>query len=152
MVVEHTFVTTMEAPEALNAASSVLQSFGFQAMPQSAFQMNGAWSAVEVQRGTARFRRGRGIRDWPQKIRVEWDRGKVEVAASIAPPARGRLDSNPSRLSGKEAVLVQQLLITISHTVELLLVHRLPAEQAQAAWAQLERELDEQAKRPDAAV
>lgn len=147
MLVEHTFVTTLDAPEAMTEASRLLQQFGFVAKAQTGFQIGGVWNALEVARGAAKFRYRKGVVEWPQNVRVEWDRGRVDVAAAITPPPRGRLDSNPSRLGKKEAARVQQLLVAIAQSLEMLLAQRLPSEQAAVLWAEAERQIEEQARR-----
>ena len=103
MVVEHTFVTTLEAPEAMRAVGTMLAELGFVAEVQNAFAMETAWNAIELRRGAAKSRRGRGLLQWPQQVRVEWDRGRVEVAVAIHPPPRGRLDTNATKLGKKQS-------------------------------------------------
>ena len=68
MVVEHTFITTMEAADALATAGRALVSEGF-----------------EVQQASDRAltaRRVSGSR-FPGRVHLEWDRGRVNVAVSI---------------------------------------------------------------------
>lgn len=145
MVVEHTFLTTLEAADALREAISLLQQFGFAAKPDQAFQMDARWNALEVQRGSAKTRRGTSLRERPQQVRLDWDRGRVAVAASLTPPARGRLDMNAAKLRKAEAAYAEQLLMSIARALELLLVQREAPEQAAAEWMRVERELQEKA-------
>ena len=148
MVVEHTFVTTLEAPQTMGAAATLLQTFGFTAEAESGFQVgSGAWDALEVRRGKKRARRYGVLRDWPQRVRLEWDRGRVSVAMSITPPPRGRLDSNAAKLSKKETAKAERLLLAVVTSLENLLAGMLPQPAAEAQWIELERELEEQARR-----
>jgi hypothetical protein len=147
MVVEHTFVTTLEAPVALRAASVLLGQFGFAAQAQTVFQMEGDWNTLEMHRGVTKYRRSRGVRHWPQQVRLEWDRGRVDVAVSITPPSRGRFDSNSGKLRKKENAAVQQLLLSIAQALELLLASKVPAEQAENVLRQLDLQLEEDARR-----
>ena len=147
MVVEHTFVTTMEGPEALGHATSFLESFGFVAEAQRAFQLGGTWNAVEMRRGKAKSGRNLPIRDWPQHVRVEWDRGKVDVATSVTPPTRSGWDTRSGKMNTKDAAIVQQLLVTIASSLELLLTTHTRPEDARAELTRLDGELDERARR-----
>ena len=147
MVVEHTFVTTLEAPDALRSVSSMLHDLGFVADAQNAFTVEQSWNAVELRRGNAKSRRGKGILQWPQQVRVEWDRGRVDVAVAVHPPPRGRLDSNVTKISKKQNALVEQWLMALAQSIELLLAQQLPPSQAQANLVLLEQDLNEQARR-----
>ena len=143
MVVEHTFVTTLEAPEAMRAVGTMLAELGFVAEVQNAFAMETAWNAIELRRGAAKSRRGRGLLQWPQQVRVEWDRGRVEVAVAIHPPPRGRLDTNATKLGKKQSAAVEQWMVTLAQAIESLLGHKLPQPEAQAGLVRLEQELAE---------
>ena len=76
MLVEHKFVTTAEQEAAFQAVEMFLTEIGF---------------GVEYRSGPAlRFRRGREKAhpkyspvEWPQAVHVEFDRGRVSVAASL---------------------------------------------------------------------
>src|SRR3712207_6576985 len=91
MVVEHVFVTTLEAPDALTRASEFLAAGGFVVQEQKAFPLGG-WNAVEVTRGKSNAARAKSVEELPQRVRVEWDRGRVTVAAYIQ--AFGRASFN----------------------------------------------------------
>src|SRR5438094_827837 len=77
----------MEAHQALSAASSMLQSAGFSVNNNAAFQMGG-WSDLELRRGKTSETRAKDVTQCPQQVRIEWDRGRVNVAASVTPHAR----------------------------------------------------------------
>jgi hypothetical protein len=150
MVVEHTFITTMEAPEALRAASEFLQASGFVAKADGAFQIDGSWPALEMSRGSVKLTRS-GIRDWPQQVRVEWDRGKVEVAASVMPPRRGRswnvslTGTSDVRVSKRDDATMRDMLTKLATALELLLAQR-SLDEAAAHWSEIELRLEAEAK------
>lgn len=151
MVVEHSFVTTLDAPDALRTAADFLRTFGFEAQTETAFALDQQWKALEVHRGVLKGRKSRAVNEWPQMVRVEWDRGKVDVAASMSVPSR-RASWNVelgagSRATKKDERLMQQMLVLIARTLELLLAQRLPPEQARVEWEQLEARYREQAAR-----
>ncbi|HEY2586650.1 MAG TPA: hypothetical protein VGI81_12875 [Tepidisphaeraceae bacterium] len=147
MVVEHTFVTTMEAPQTMSAAAQFLQEFGFVADGQRAFALGGTWDALEVRRGRARRGKRYAIRDWPQQVRLEWDRGRVDVAASATPPPTGNFDTRwGDKLRKDESASVQELLFTVARSLELLLGARQP-DQARAELQAIDRRLIERADR-----
>jgi hypothetical protein len=146
MLVEHTFVTTMDAPEAMTAASNFLQEFGFALDGERGFAIGGTWDALEMRRGTPKSRYRGAIHNWPQQVRLEWDRGRVDVAATARPPMRGRLDYSGANLRKKEAAVVQELLVSLARSLEFLLAARSP-DQARAAYEPLDRQLAEKAAR-----
>ena len=139
MVVEHSFITTLEANDALAAASQLLQAFGFFPDPQNTY-LPGAGAhtgltgdglqSLQLSRGSADRMTGRGIADWPQQVHLRWDRGKVEVAASITPPAYTRswnvslTGSTTVKPHAAETALMQEYLMALATSVELLLAHR----------------------------
>ena len=147
MLVEHTFVTTMDAPDAMRQAAEFLGEFGFVAQADRAFQMGQTWNALEVRRGSTRRRWRSPMRDWPQQVRVEWDRGRVGVAASMSPPPRGRLDTSAGNVRRRDRLAVEQTLVTLARSIELLLVPGGSADQARAAWGPCEQQLIDQSAR-----
>jgi hypothetical protein len=147
MVVEHTFVTTMAAAETMSTAAHFLQEFGFVAEGQQAFAMEGGvWDSLEVRRGVPKRGNRPRIREWPQQVRLEWDRGRVEVAASAMPPPRGTLDSRGDSIRKKEMPLVQDMLTGVARALELLLVARQP-DRARAELAAVDQRLSEISQR-----
>ncbi len=75
MIVEHAFITTMEQDEALSAAWSVLEALHFR-------RDDGPAGTLVARRGK-RKPNARRVLHSPQTVRVEYDRGRVTVAASI---------------------------------------------------------------------
>jgi hypothetical protein len=129
MVVEHTFITTMEASDALRQAADFLGQRGFVASRQDAFSMDaGNWTSLEVRRGKPDPRNARRLLDFPQMVRLEFDRGRVSVAVSIMDMR------NRSKAS-------QALLVAIANSLEALLERRVAPEQAGARWDAVEVQL-----------
>jgi hypothetical protein len=145
VLVEHTFVTTLPPAETFGAAAMFLQQRGFVALPQEQFPVGPhAWNALEVRRGVANPARAKTVLDLPQHVRLGWDRGRVEVAASVTPKPRGSGKSfvptgfaTSGDWGGSKAQdpAIGQLLLTIARCLELLLAHR-NGEQAAAEWDQ----------------
>lgn len=75
MVVEHSFVTVLDRERALERAAVFLDAIGFQ--PQ---QREQAW--LSMRRGK-RSPHPRDLATLPQSVRLEFDRGRVTVAAGI---------------------------------------------------------------------
>src|SRR3954453_1751804 len=115
MVVEHTFVTTMLAPEALTAASGLLASRGFVAIGDRAFALDGGWNCLEMTRGKKNAARSKTILDLPQQVRIEFDRGRISMAASLTAWNRGTREQIPGELRTRSAKnphpLQQELLL-----------------------------------------
>jgi hypothetical protein len=88
MVIEHTFVTTLEPNDTMRAAAEYLSARGFtRADPAAGFDVSGqpqAWTSLEMRRGKKKAARARNVLQLPQTVRLEWDRGRVNVALAIA--------------------------------------------------------------------
>jgi len=114
MLVEHTFVTTLEAGPAVRLACEFLQSAGF--------RLEGVASdGVQAVRGRKRPNT-RKIRLLPQSVKLVYDRGRVNVAAAITP--RG----------GKDKPVHADLMTALVRGLEHLLAGGEPLEQVAAAW------------------
>ena len=127
MLVEHVFVTTKEAPEALSAALGFLQRLGFAV--QSRTQ-----TGLEVQRGLGKPARAKRISDLPQRARLEFDRGRVTLAASV-------------REHRKAERLHAEMLTALAEGLELLLAQGRPEEEACLRWDQVDAEIVARAAR-----
>ena len=156
MVIEHIFITTMESPEALTAASNLLREGGFAVLNNGAFQMGG-WTDLEVNRGKKNVARAKDVTECPQQVRLEWDRGRVTVAASITTRPRhtkafawsrkiGGVAFPPSKVPKKERAYAD-LLTVITRSVELLLAQRRSQEEARREWAAVETQMKADSRR-----
>src|ERR1041385_7975041 len=151
MLVEHTFVTTLDAQAALSAAADLLTSRGFVAQKSAAFQMGGGWNDVEFDRGRTNAARAKSMLELPHHVRMEFDRGRISLAASISLQSwaerQYRLGVS-SRYAGKRNEAFQQeLLLAIIEALELLLVARQPPKQCTARLDHVEIQILDVARR-----
>lgn len=161
MVIEHTFITTLEAEHALGTVAQFLVDRGFAVQPQTAFAPIGvgggmigqAPRVLELTRGKTNPARAKGIDDLPQRVRVEWDRGRVSIAASVAPKNEKTVRKTPVLVGPESADLATLraagvmgcLLLTITQVTEILLAYHNP-QQAVATWNLLEAGLARRAE------
>jgi hypothetical protein len=128
VVVEHNFVTTLPRDQALGRASAFLSRGGFAAQTQTAFALDQtAWTSIEVKRGKPIPSMSLAIPDLPQKISLEWDRGRVSVAASIS-------DQHSAK---KRAAM----MLSIVQGLENLLAKGHSEDQAIGEWYRIDTEL-----------
>ncbi len=139
MVVEDYFVTTLPAGEALSVTQAILSADGFRDIVGAAQNPNAGASLLYMKRGKPMLQRKASVRDLPQEIRLEYDRGRVNIAASI-------------HRRGKERYAHAELLIALLTTIRLLLTGQLPIEQARATLSELESELDARTPIPQSAA
>ena len=83
MVVEHTFVTTREAADTMQAALQFLAQRGFEQSGPAAFPVGGEWKDLELRRGRKNAARAKNVVELPQVARVHFDRGRVTVLLTI---------------------------------------------------------------------
>jgi hypothetical protein len=149
MVIEHSFVTTLEGPEVLQAAAAFLQDRGFLSAKASAAP---ASTSLQMRRGQTNPARARTVADLPQFIRLDFDRGRVALAASITPSAvwGGRSLTNTElqdTSQSKRMILHTDLLMAILSGLERLLVQRTPSEVAAQDWLKAEERIASAARR-----
>lgn len=127
MLVEHTFVTTLECEPALSVAKELLGHCGFiiDRLEERALQ---------ARRGKNKPAAARRIDELPQRVRLEFDRGRVTLAASI-------------QEHQKATQAHTDLLITLAAALEAALVHGTSIEETLDPWRQLESRIAEEAKR-----
>jgi hypothetical protein len=154
VVIEHTFVTTWEARQAMQAAMQFLASRGFQRAEQSAFPMNPEWNTLEMRRGRKRAAHAKNIAELPQTAHVQWDRGRVTVALSIEPShawggSQVSFGLNVGSASGKpkQMVLHAQMLSAIATGLEQLLAYGASPELAAEPWSAADEEARRLGKR-----
>ena len=78
MVIEHTFISTLPAEEIMQRAKAYLAARGFARLPS-----DGKTHVLEMERGARRAAKATSIADLPQRVRVDYDRGRVSVAGLI---------------------------------------------------------------------
>jgi hypothetical protein len=156
VVIEHTFVTTLEAAEALEATSSFLQARGFTMSSAAGLAGGSSVGRLEMLRGKENPARAKSVAELPQTIRVDFDRRRVTLAVSITPSATwgGRSwASNETGVTAKDVAsakrmkLHHDLLVSISSGLEQLLVQRVAPEVAGLDWAEAEERIADAARR-----
>ncbi len=98
MLVEHTFITTVDSGPAMLAVADTLAHCGFSMTEQ-------ADGVLAARRGCAHASRARTVSQLPQTIRVEFDRGRVMLA----------INAEEHRKPGP---LLAQLLVTLATAIE----------------------------------
>lgn len=154
MVIEHTFVTTLEAPHAMQAAMQFLASRGFERAENSAFPVNEEWNSLEMRRGKKSAAKAKNIAELPQQAHVGFDRGRITVALSIEPShvwggSQVSFGLNVGGATGKPKKMIVhgEMLSAIATGLEQLLAHNAPPEQAAQAWAAWDAEALRMGKR-----
>lgn len=147
MIVEHAFVTTMEASEALQLASAFLTARGFEAASQGAFAVDGLWTSAAFRRGQAKARRAKSIAELPQQVHLEWDRGRVTVAASIEHAERSSFSMGEIKADSPKLRIHTDLLLAIARGLEMVLAENQPAEHAYQQWDHVNQFIAENARR-----
>lgn len=155
MVVEHEFVTTLDAPAALSAAARFLAQGGFASQDQAFTVGQPQWTTLEMKRGKKSPARAKTIAQLPQRIIVNYDRGRITVAASITASHAWGGSANfnigfgidACGESPKKMILHQQLLIAIANGLDQVVAKGQPHEIAQADWLRTEQLIQEAAKK-----
>ena len=153
MLVEHTFVTTMDAAEALAAVSDLLRARGFAPDDPPGRAAAGAGpvppsaspNMLELRRGKKNPARAKSALELPQHVRVEWDRGRVVVAASTLPRTWAGRQYPPGGWRTVPASKVQPdqaaMLTAVAEAIELRLAYREPPERCLVRLDQVEAEV-----------
>jgi hypothetical protein len=113
MLMEDMFITTLDGPACLAMARAFWQEFGFVMEDESAHH-------VQLRRGKAQPHHARTVGELPLTIRLEYDRGRVTLAALLAKHGKVRL---------RPEVLLQR----ISQCMRWLLIDG-QVEQARQHW------------------
>lgn len=149
MVIEHAFITTRESEDTLATASNYLAERGFVATDQRSFDMSGRWTAIEMVRRNKSAARSASIAEQPMLVRVEWDRGRVSVAASITPKnlKQEKFTGSPAQITptdlerGPAGTAMAGILFTICVCMELVLTQPVPRP-AIDRWATMDAALE----------
>ena len=155
MVIEHEFVTTLDRNAALSSAARFLSEGGFSSDGNAFAVGQTEWESLEVKRGKKSAARAKNISELPQRIIVNYDRGRVTVAASItASHAWGGsssfsigIGSDAPAESQKKMVLHQQLLIAIANGLECALTPGHDDLIAHSHWRAAEQAITQAARK-----
>lgn len=155
MVIEHTFVTTRDAADIMQAAMHFLAARGFaQPAGPAAFPMGGEWKDLELRRGRKNAARAKSVVELPQIARVHFDRGRVTVLLTIEAShawggsgggfqlTHGSIQGNPKKMQ-----LHTQLLMAIATGLEDVLLHNTAPEVAIQSWDRAEQAAHAAAKK-----
>ena len=157
MLIEHTFVTTLPSETALALSSDLLGLGGFTAESNAGFDLagGGGWTALQMRRGKKSANRAKNVADAPQRVSLQWDRGRVSFAGVIDPPANrntvlafgliGLLLAAQSRRGGKRDRPYADLMLSIAQSVEDVATGKLELEPAADKWLKLEQGFREKA-------
>ena len=77
MLVEHTFVTTLDGLVAMDRAKTLLSALGYRSSDE------GQSDELQFMRGQTRVSASTHFSKLPQRVHVSFDRGRINVAASI---------------------------------------------------------------------
>lgn len=127
MLMEHSFVTTLSQSQAWELAENALFTLGF-----SRSNVRGD-SGICFQRGVSSPAKASKISDLPQEVRMEFDRGRVNLAASV-------------RLHRKASQLHRDMLITLARVLEQVVGQGTGIELARATWDSLEASIERSAR------
>lgn len=153
MIIEHAFVTTLEAGEALDRARRFLDARGFEADAPAAPGESPAGAArLVLRRGRKNPARALSLIELPQVIQLEWDRGRITLVATILPrpfftlssrdPTGAIVPENDRRQRAHRA-----LLFAIARALEALLARQADAGETARGWILVEEEIEEEDRR-----
>jgi hypothetical protein len=127
MVVENTFVTTLEAQDALDRVHRLLEEHGFESVQQTGFNVdaNQVSTFLEMTRGRKNAKVNTCAVDCPQRLCLEWNRGRVTLANSI-------------HTARKPKQTHRDLGMLLSRTIQLSLVQADQAEESDLELKELE--------------
>lgn len=127
MLVEHSFVTTLEKEDALRVAAEFLRVLGFSDPVRTE-------SRLLARRGLAKPKGNVSFIDLPQTVELEFDRGRVAVAASL-------------QEYGKVHDAQRQLVIGVVRGLESLLVRFVDPTDARALHDEAFQRVDAEFRR-----
>ena len=149
MVIEHNFVTTLPPSQALTRAWEYLAPRGFERIDSQRFDIAATrWTTLEMRRGSKSA--GRNVVKLPQTVRLEWDRGRITVAAAIEPFSAwgGSIFSGTNGISkAKRTKLHTDLLNAIALGLQQLLDCTGPMQNDYSRWDLAEKNIADAAHR-----
>jgi hypothetical protein len=144
-------VTTLEAHDAMNAAMQFLSRHGFMNEQRQGFVVGQEqWNVLDMRRGASNARKAKSVKDLPQRVHLEYDRGRITVAASIEPSAawggRSSFSTTASDGNPRKMHIHQSLLMNLVTGLEAVLVKSQPVEEASQGLLFTERHALEEAR------
>jgi hypothetical protein len=159
LIIEHVFITTLEGAEAMRLAAELLGRGGFAALPAAGFapvsapgspgSVGSADRSIDMSRGRPAGK-AKSVGELPQRVRVDFDRGRVTVAASIEYYEPGSFTIGSRREPPPHSPKVRphiELMHAIIGGLEAALSRGMTIDDAVRPWAELEARLREDGRR-----
>jgi hypothetical protein len=143
MVIDHQFISTLDAGEVFGFAEAYLSTRGFRRSGTESER----W--IEFRRGVTASGKAKSITELPQRVRIEFDRGRVSVAAQIEASGRWggagsfQISSTGGNENRKKMVVHEKMLMGMVTGLQALLAHDGIADYTYAAWDAAETEASE---------
>jgi hypothetical protein len=122
MLVEHTFITTMDSETALARAAEILDACGFTICEQESGRMM-------AERGRQSPSAARTVHELPQRVRLDYDRGRITLALL-------------ARANRKPGPLLSEMLLTLARAVEQYVGGGLSQAEARCDWEDLSARIE----------
>ena len=150
MIIEHVFVTTLDGPDAIRLAWEYLEAGGFARRDGIMVKPADPGTKLDMGRGKANAARAKSLDELPQRVWIEWDRGRVTVAASIEYFQTGSFTAGSRTEPPAHSPKLKQhidLMHALIGGLEAVLTRGLPINEARRTWADLEARLRDEALR-----
>ncbi len=118
MLVEHSYVTTVPAEKILTETAEALQSLGYRVPVRSQD------TRLEAERGLAKCHKAKRFSDLPQRVSVEYDRGRVMLVAQV-------------EIYRKRHKLHEQMLLALARMVESVAGDEEARQAARRQWEEV---------------
>lgn len=115
MLVEHSFVTTIDGEQALERAGEFLSSVGYQLVSST------PGKEILYRRGNEAIRHLTNFNDLPQQTHVSFDRGRLDIASSV-------------HEFKKVDPLHRKLMMAVVNGLESYIVHAITLDQARSEF------------------
>jgi hypothetical protein len=123
MLIEHSFISTREAPETMGDLALLLQKMGFKVDPSA------MPAVLDAKRGRKHARSGARISTQPQRVHLSFDRGRVSLAAHV-------------EVRGKEYPEYETLLVSITEILNRRIDGSATEAQLLDGWAHAIKQVD----------
>jgi hypothetical protein len=126
VLVEHEFITALEPSEVLDAVEDLAGRLGFTVEQRTE-------EKLAARRGKLRAARAKTIRDLPQRLQVQYERGRVTLAVALEP-------------HGRPGDIHRDMLLTISNVFESKLARGVAADDALSQMRGVNDRIDRDAR------
>ena len=140
MIAEHIFVTTLKPAEAFDLSTQFLGHFGF--VPGAiTTDSDPKQQNLSFSRGAARPRKTDPLNKWRPRVMIQYDRGRITVAASIMSPVSGRWTTESEAIPKTYRDLAEKFLFQITTSLDNLLAHNGSPDKALADLTEFEQKI-----------